>query len=191
MQELYGDTLPWPLNYFIPYSQSVAARQRFKGRDARHIYDAAVATLESLNLRCAASGGPYLLGKRPCSLDAKAYGLLAFIRAAGTAAPVLKDALEHSPSLLGYLGGVTEAHFGAPAPPFDLGAAAGGWSAAGSGEAASTSAAEDSAAARLQRRRSLWWLGGVAAVIVGYVLLGVEVEFEEEGEEGEEGKGAG
>lgn len=39
MQALYGDTLPWPLNYFIPYSHSVTARRHFKGRDpaqARH-----------------------------------------------------------------------------------------------------------------------------------------------------------
>jgi hypothetical protein len=37
VQGLYGDTLPWPLNYFIPYGQAVAAKRRFKDRHPEQV----------------------------------------------------------------------------------------------------------------------------------------------------------
>lgn len=30
MQAVYGDTLPWPLNYIIPFSTSMSIKKRFK-----------------------------------------------------------------------------------------------------------------------------------------------------------------
>jgi hypothetical protein len=151
------------------------------------IYKEACSVIGSLNLRCAASDGPYLLGKRPCSLDAKVYGLLVYITAAATVAPVLQDALVHASSLQTYLSRIGEAHFGAAAPSYDDGAEAGQWSAAASGKAEQEARVE-TADDRRQLRRTWWWLGSVGVILAGYMVFGgnyvdfVVVEEEEEEE---------
>ena len=63
------------------------------------LYEGARNAIHALERRCAASEGPYLLGKRPCSLDAKAYGVLAYLVAAHNVAPALKDAMQHATAL--------------------------------------------------------------------------------------------
>ena len=33
LQEIVGDTLPWPLNYVIPYTQAITVTRQFRGQD--------------------------------------------------------------------------------------------------------------------------------------------------------------
>jgi hypothetical protein len=37
LQDLYGKTLPWPLNYIIPYTQAVTVARQFKGQDTAKV----------------------------------------------------------------------------------------------------------------------------------------------------------
>ena len=37
VQERFGKTLPWPLNYIIPYTQAMSVRRQFKGIDAHEV----------------------------------------------------------------------------------------------------------------------------------------------------------
>ena len=154
------------------------------------IYDAAKRVLSALSRRLDASSGPYLLGASPCSLDARVYGLLVYIAAADTVAPVLKEALEHADALRRYVERISERHFGTKAPAFDEGAEAGAWSAAAAGEAdARGDAAADTPADRRERRRSYWWIGAVAALMAGYAVFGgdyVSIELGEGEDEQEE-----
>jgi hypothetical protein len=127
--------------------------------------------IKALNNRCAASEGPYLLGSRPSTLDAKAYGLLAYITAAPTIAPVLKDELQSSPALQRFLAHVSEVYFAAPAPTLNETADNASWSSAAAG-ATSGGAHVVSEEEKKAWRVSKWWLGGAGALVVGYALFG-------------------
>lgn len=142
------------------------------------IYSEAARVINALCRRCEASSGPYLLGARPSSLDARVYGLLVYIAAADTIAPILKDTLANASALKKYLERISDLHFGSPAPLFEEGNEIGGWSAAGSGCAAEAERHPETAEEKRERRRSWWWLGGVAAVMLGYAIFGGHyVEF--------------
>jgi hypothetical protein len=156
------------------------------------IYVEAVRVIDALCRRCEASSDSYLLGSIPCSLDARVYGLLVYIAAADTIAPVLKDALQRAPALQKYVARISERHFGVPAPLFEEGNEVGGWSAAGSGAVGEEEKQPETVEEKRERRRSWWWLGGVAAVMLGYAVFGGRyVEFaivEQESEQEAEGE---
>jgi Glutathione S-transferase, C-terminal domain len=154
------------------------------------LYEEAVLVIKALNARAEASEGAYLLGKKPTELDAKAYGILAYILAAPTVAPVLKDELNNARALRAFLNLVAQEHFAAPAPTLLETADAGTWSAAAAGAAApddtpTAPSPEDLRASS----NSKWWLAGVGALVVGYILFGghyvAGIEYAEEEDERE------
>eukprot|EP00892_Ulva_mutabilis_P010019 jgi/Ulvmu1/738/UM010_0111.1 len=187
LPEIVGDTLPWPLNYVIPYTQAVTVTRQFRGRDVGQLYQEARCVIKALNHRAQASDGDYLLGKQPSALDAKAFGILSFIVAAPTAAPVLKDELSHSPALLAFLERVATGPFSSNAPTLQETEDRGAWSSAATGAAASAQeAAAPSPEEKKAWSKSRWWLGGVGALVVGYALLGgnyIDMVYDDDGDE--------
>jgi hypothetical protein len=136
------------------------------------LYKKARNVIKALNNRAEASEGHYILGKSPSVLDAKVYGILAFILAAPTVAPVLKDELEHSLSLLKFVDYMAQTHFAMAAPTLLETSEAGAWSVAATGTSAQESDVPKSPEELRAQRNSKWWMGGVGALIVGYVLFG-------------------
>lgn len=156
------------------------------------LYQEARCVITALNHRAQAADGDFLLGKHPSALDAKAFGILSFIVAAPTAAPVLKDELANSPALLAFLERVATGPFSSTAPSLHETEDKGAWSSAATGAAASADAA---AAPTPEEKKawsmSKWWLGGVAALVVGYALLGgnyIDMEYGADDDEEELGE---
>lgn len=151
------------------------------------LYQDARCVIRSLDHRAQASEGDYLLGKQPSALDAKAFGILSYIVAAPTAAPVLKDELTHSPALLAFLERVATGPFSLSAPTLQETEDRGAWSSAATGAAASSQeAAAPTPEEKKAWSKSKWWLGGVGALVVGYALLGgnyIDMVYEDEGDE--------
>ena len=150
------------------------------------LYRKARNVIKALNNRAEVSEGPYLLGNLPSVLDAKVYGILAYILAAPTVAPVLKDELQHSRALCSFLDHVAQAHFAMSAPSLLETSEGGAWSAAATGTTAKEAEAPKTAEELRAQRNSKWWMGGVGALIVGYVLLGGHYFGVEEMEVGDE-----
>ena len=139
---------------------------------AVQLYTKARNVIKALNNRAEASEGPYLLGKLPSVLDAKVYGILTYIFAAPTVAPVLKDELQHSRALCSFVDHVAQEHFAMAAPTLLETSEGGAWSAAASGTTAKEPDAPKTKEELRAQRNSKWWMGGVGALVVGYVLLG-------------------
>lgn len=174
LKAVYGDTLPWPLSYIIPWQQAIDMRKRFKGRNAEEIYGGACQALKALNSRLISTEGSFMLGKHPSSLDAKVYGLLLFIMSSPVVAPVLKDEVEHCSSLKAYVAHIAERFFSAPAPSIKDMDFEGAWSAAAKGQAAGGAAAKhvETEDERRARKRSWYWLGAAGTLMLGYVAFG-------------------
>lgn len=151
------------------------------------MYQAAVSVIRALQHRAQATDGDFLLGKQPSALDAKAFGILSFIVAAPTAAPVLKDELSNSPALLAFMERVATGPFSLAAPSLQETEDKGAWSSAATGAAASgPEAAAPTPEEKKAWSKSKWWLGGVGALVVGYALLGgnyIDMVYEDEGDE--------
>lgn len=129
--------------------------------------------IKALNDRAEVSEGAYLLGREPSTLDAKAYGILAYIMAAPTVAPTLKDEVANGRALRAFLDHVSQTHFASTAPTLLETADAGAWSAAAAGAVPADDApAAPSPEEKRARSTSQWWLAGVGALVVGYVLFG-------------------
>lgn len=135
------------------------------------LYRKARNVIKALNNRAEASEGPYLLGKVPSVLDAKVYGVLAYILAAPTVAPVLKDEVEHCRALRSFIDFIAQEHFAMSAPTLLETTEAGAWSAAASGTVPETAAPKTVEEIQAQRN-SKWWMGGAGALILGYILFG-------------------
>jgi hypothetical protein len=100
------------------------------------------------------------------------YGILAYILAAPTVAPVLKDEVEHSRALRVFADHMAQEHFAMPAPTLLETSEAGAWSAAASGTTAEEKDAPKSPEELRAQRNSKWWMAGAGALVVGYVLFG-------------------
>jgi Glutathione S-transferase, C-terminal domain len=132
-------------------------------QDGRH-------ALRAMDIRLAASEGDFILGQKPCSLDAKLYGLLALISASDLVAPALKQEFNSSLALRQYVERVSR-FFATPAPTYTEAVEDAQWSKAASG----ASDAEDrpvSEEDKRARRRSWWWLGAAGAAVALYIVLG-------------------
>lgn len=151
------------------------------------LYQEARQVITALNHRAQATDGDYLLGKQPSALDAKAFGILSYIMSAPTAAPVLKDELAHSSALLEFLNRVATGPFAREALSAKEWEDQGAWSSAATGAAAAAQdAAPPTAEDKKAWNKSKWWLGGVAALVVGYALLGgnyIDMVYEDDDDE--------
>lgn len=82
---------PFPLNYVIPFSMQREACKRLVTVKEDVVYAGACQALAALSDRLRASGGQWVLGSSPCSLDALLLGHLMFLRSSPAAAPVLRQ----------------------------------------------------------------------------------------------------
>ncbi len=92
MQVAYAHQ-PFPLNLVMPWGARREALRRLGERDAEQLYSGASTVLSALSDKLRAAHGPYLMGARPCSLDALLFGHLLFYRSSPSAAPTLKAAV--------------------------------------------------------------------------------------------------
>ena len=90
-QAAYGDSLPFPLNWFIPWSQQREMRRQLAGTDGAAAFAGAGDALGALADRLRASGGRFFFGDKPSSLDALLFGHAAFYLLSPIAAPVLRS----------------------------------------------------------------------------------------------------
>jgi glutathione S-transferase len=213
---VYAAALPWPLSFAVPWQERQRQLGRLRGAlDPAAAYESAVGALAVLDEKLSGSGGPYLLGSKPCTADALLFGHALFWRRSPVAAPVLKSAVAALPSLEAFLARALAGPFRAALPPAALllggqgdgdgdgegagagaSAASGAWSRAARGQAprparAATKLPPTEEELRM-RRGSALWLGGAAAALGAYVLTSgqffevVEVEEEEDDDDGED-----
>lgn len=141
------------------------------------IYKAAADAYAALDsrLRRGTGTGDYFFGKKPSSLDALLFGLLAVHRASPLLPPELRAQLAGCAALSRYLDRISELHFGTPAlrSPAERSYqgtfhAAG---ARGTGAAAPTSV--------LQNANNKYWLGAAGAAVLAYLVLGgiISIDF--------------
>lgn len=135
------------------------------------MYGDGCAAIKAVRDRLTAGDGHYLFGKRPCSLDAKLYGLLTYILSAPIVAPVLKDLVKDSPSLMAYVELISQTFFTMAAPSVRNGDLDGAWSPAAKGATAAP-VPKQTEEEKKMKRRSMYWVGGAATLLVAYVALG-------------------
>ncbi|KAJ9527394.1 hypothetical protein QJQ45_025663 [Haematococcus lacustris] len=187
---------PFPLNYLLAWGQRSASQRRLANISPDTVYVEACSTLAALADKMRAGGGPYIMGARPCSLDALLAGHLLFYRYSSAAAAALKDKVVCScPVLTQYLQQLEprvlppagsssraqprgrQASPGGPGGGAADGAAStsqqegGGWSDAARGKPKPSRPAEPTPAELEFKRKSWWWLAGAGSVTLGYVLL--------------------
>jgi metaxin len=90
-QAAYSGSLPFPLNWLVPWSQQREMRRQLAGADGAAAYAGASDALLALADRLRASGGRFFFGDRPSSLDALLFGHAAFYLHSPIAAPVLRS----------------------------------------------------------------------------------------------------
>lgn len=90
-RQAFSDALPFPLNWIVPYSQRREMRRQLAGADGAAAYADAADAIASLADRLRASKGRFFFGDKPSSLDALAFGHLAFYLHSPVAAPVLRS----------------------------------------------------------------------------------------------------
>lgn len=193
----YARGLPFPLSYLSPRSQQKAVQRRYSKYTSSQIYDRATLALEALAAKLEPSGGnEYLLGVKPSSVDAALYACLAYIRGAPLVHSELKKILERKTALRKYVERMSEELFSSAAPTAaDSTLTFSEYEAsAGSGEDErkkneKKKKGKSEVELAMERKGRLWLLG-VAAVIVGYAVLGGQYfqigYFEEEDEEQEQ-----
>ncbi|KAL6764095.1 hypothetical protein V8C86DRAFT_2482104 [Haematococcus lacustris] len=187
---------PFPLNYLLAWGQRSAVQRRLANLSPDTVYVEACSTLAALADKMRAGGGPYIMGARPCSLDALLAGHLPFYRYSSAAAAALKDKVCSCPVLTQYLqqleprvlppAGSSSSRAqprGRQASPGGPGGGAadgtastsqqegGGWSDAARGKPKPSRPAEPTPAELEFKRKSWWWLAGAGSVTLGYVLL--------------------
>jgi metaxin len=198
---VYSPALPFPLSWAVPWQERQRQLGRLRGTlEPAAAYELAVGALAVLDQKLSSSGGPYLLGTKPCTADALLFGHALFWRRSSVAAPVLKAAVAALPAIEAFLARALAGPFGAALPPAatlleegggreEGGGGEGGAGAAGGGRGGAGGAAGAwSRAARGQaprpappkpppteeelrmRRGSALWLGGAAAALGAYVL---------------------
>lgn len=91
LPQAFSDALPFPLNWIVPYSQRREMRRQLAGADGAAAYADAADAIASLADRLRASKGRFFFGDKPSSLDALAFGHLAFYLHSPVAAPVLRS----------------------------------------------------------------------------------------------------
>eukprot|EP00879_Flechtneria_rotunda_P027958 GHRR01030027.1.p1 GENE.GHRR01030027.1~~GHRR01030027.1.p1 ORF type:complete len:290 (+),score=92.71 GHRR01030027.1:192-1061(+) len=128
----YGNRLPFPLNYIVPWSQRNEMLKLLGNIDGFKAYQAAVDTLYALADRLRASPGRFFFGPTPSSLDALLFGHLIFYRHSSVAAPVLRDKVDQLQVLARYVDGILSDFFNTEMPPPPI-ADASSWSEAAQG----------------------------------------------------------
>lgn len=196
----YGNRLPFPLNYVIPWSVQRDVRKRLpQHADLEKAYAAAGEVIDAVADRLRSSGYSYFFGSNPSSLDALLVGHLMYYRSSRAAAPVLADKVASQPALCEYMDRIMGRHFSVPATPrsaLDAGAAGPSWSDAARGQKKPAAPKVEPTPAELQfRRNSKYWLLGAGAAVAAYILMsGKYVQFttmledvgEDDGDDGED-----
>ncbi|KXZ56862.1 hypothetical protein GPECTOR_1g778 [Gonium pectorale] len=166
----YGNNLPFPLSYLIPWSKQREVQKRFpQHTDMEQVYSGAVQVLDALADRLRATGGAFFFGNEPTSLDALLAGHLMYYRMSPAVAPV-----QSQPALCAYLDRLTGRYFSIPATPRSaLESEAGpSWSEAAKGQKKPQQPKVEPTPAELKfRRHSYYWLLGAGSAIVAYILL--------------------
>lgn len=187
----YTSKLPFPLNHLIPWSQQRVVRQKTaqSAGDMDQVYADACGVIGALAEKLRASGGPYLLGALPSSLDALVVGHLLFYRHSPAAAPVLQEQVSLHKGLCDYLDAVLKGPFARPLPSKAAAEAASGeassssWSSAAKGERKAPAPKAPPTQAELEfMRNSRYWMLGAGAAVAGYVVLSgryVQVLFQQ------------
>ncbi|GAB4823781.1 hypothetical protein N2152v2_010827 [Parachlorella kessleri] len=189
----YGKQLPFPLSYYLPWSQQRSVRRKFEGTSAVQIYTEAGEALEALanHLTATSGSGNFFLGRQPTSLDALLFGCLAFIRGAPVVHEHLRRKLESHRSLIAYLDAIAADYFAHGVPSAaEADVQWSQWEAAGGRHGERYSKQKTAQEAELQRKGKIW-LACAAAAIAAYVILGgqyvqfgfFEEEYEEEDED--------
>jgi hypothetical protein len=122
------DSLPFPLNWFVPWSARREMRRQLAAVDGAAAYADAAEALGALADRLRASKGRFFFGDRPSSLDALVFGHVAFYLLSPIAAPVLRAKAQGQPALARFVEGILAREFSFEAPPPPAGDDAGGWS---------------------------------------------------------------
>lgn len=92
----YGAGMPFPVSYVVPYAQRRAVNSHFGVRHSREALLKDVAECyQALEAHLIASGGPFLLGPKPSSLDAFAFSHLLYHRSAPVCLPLQPELDKH------------------------------------------------------------------------------------------------
>ncbi|KAI8477124.1 MAG: hypothetical protein J3K34DRAFT_399456 [Monoraphidium minutum] len=165
----YGDSLPFPLNWFVPWSQRREMRRQLAAVDGAAAFADAAAALGALADRLRASGGRFFFGNKPSSLDALVFGHVAFYLHSPVAAPVLRSKVQAQPVLARFVDAMLQREFSADAPPPPAADDAGGWSSEAQGQSQPRRA--PTVEERRMWRGSQYWLGGAGVAVAAYVLF--------------------
>ncbi|GBF92589.1 metaxin [Raphidocelis subcapitata] len=164
----YG-SLPFPLNWVLPWSQQREMRRQLARVDGAEAYSDACDALGSLGDRLRASPGRFFFGDRASSLDALLFGHAAFYLMSPIAAPVLRSKVQSQPVLARFVESVLSREFAFEAPPPPASDDAGGWSSEAQGR--SEPRRPPTVEERRMWRGSQYWLAGAAAAVGAYVVF--------------------
>ena len=175
----YGQSLDFPLNYWLPY---VARRNMFDAykyclNDGQSLHDDACSVLDALTSRLLETpiyqgkDINFLVSSRPTSLDALAFTCLAHIKAAPVVYPSLRKKFNESSALRVYVSRISERYFSISIPDAS-GANLDWWSREVRADAAHESSDRPSFSA-LDLKGKLW-LAGAAAAMAAYILFSGE-----------------
>ncbi|GIL73226.1 hypothetical protein Vretimale_4833 [Volvox reticuliferus] len=172
----YSGKLPFPLNQLVPWSKQREVRRRLAQTDMDQVYPNALEVLDAIADRLRSTGGPFLFGAKPTTVDALLMGHLLFYRLSPAVAPVLQDKVQSQRVLCEYVDRLLGQNFSVPALPRSALEAstneAPSWTDAAKGQKKPTpTVVEPSPAEQQFRRHSYYWLLGAGAAIASYILL--------------------
>ena len=182
----YGSGMPFPISHIVPYMHRRTELARYKGPQSKQsLEDGAASCYQALNQHLRTTGGPFLLGSKPSSLDAVVFSHLIFHRNAPGCVELQRLLCKHE-ALCDYVQRLHGDVFSAPAPAPPVDHFSGGQETKKAKEHAQD---KHRTAKELRfKRRGQVWLGCAAAALIGYVLLSgnyisVDADFWDEDEE--------